>query len=49
VAYWLEDKKKTTKIGFREIERKKGEKKEKVKVRVSRKFKDKHGQNILIN
>ncbi|CAG8754943.1 7575_t:CDS:2, partial [Ambispora leptoticha] len=35
------DKKKTTKIGFQETEKKRGEQVEKVKVRVARKFKDK--------
>ncbi|MEG7978655.1 MAG: hypothetical protein NY202_01765 [Mollicutes bacterium UO1] len=49
VAYWLEDKKKTTKIGFQETEKKKGDKTEQVKVRVARKFKDKKGNNLLID
>ena len=47
VAYWLEDKKKTTKIGFQEMEKKKDDKIEKLKVRVSRSFKDKKGNNLL--
>jgi ribosomal protein L24 len=41
VAYWLEDSKKTTKIGFSEKEGK--------KVRISRQFKDKKGNNLLID
>ncbi|KLL04664.1 MAG: 50S ribosomal protein L24 [Mycoplasmataceae bacterium RV_VA103A] len=41
VAYWLEDKKQITKIGFREKE---GQKK-----RVARNFKDKKGNNLLID
>lgn len=49
VAYWLEDKKKTTKIGFLETEREKDNKIEKIRVRVSRKFKDKKGNNILVD
>lgn len=49
VAYWLEDKKKTTKIGFQEMENKKDDKTEKVKVRVARKFKDKKGDYPLID
>ena len=49
VAYWLEDKKKTTKIGFRETEREKDGKVEKAKSRVSRRFKDKKGVNLLID
>jgi len=49
VAYWLEDKKKTTKIGFQETEKKKDNKTEKVKVRVSRQFKDKKGGHLLID
>lgn len=49
VAYWLEDKKKTTKIGFQEVEKKKGDKVEKVKARIARKFKDKKGVNLLID
>src|SRR5688572_12556293 len=48
VAYWLEDKKKTTKIGFQEIEKKKDDKIEKLKVRIARKFKDKKGNYLLI-
>jgi len=49
VAYWLEDKKKTTKIGFQEMEKKKNDKIEKLKVRVSRSFKDKKGNNLLVD
>jgi len=49
VAYWLEDKKKTTKIGFQETEKKKDDKVEKVKVRIARKFKDKKGNSLLID
>ena len=49
VAYWLEDKKKTTKIGFQETEKKKDNKTEKIKVRVTRKFKDKKGNHLLID
>jgi ribosomal protein L24 len=46
VAYWLEDKKKVAKIGFRKVEEKKGEK---TKLRIARKFKDKQGSNLLID
>jgi len=49
VAYWLEDKKKTTKVGFQETEKKKDDKIEKLKVRVARKLKSKKGDNILID
>jgi large subunit ribosomal protein L24 len=49
VTYWLEDKKKTTKIGFQETEKEKDGKVEKIRVRVARKFKDKKGNNILID
>ena len=49
VAYWLEEQKKTTKISFQETENKKDNKTEKVKVRVARKFKDKKGNNLLID
>jgi large subunit ribosomal protein L24 len=49
VAYWLEDKKKTTKLGFQETEKKKDDKTEKVKVRMARKFKDKKGNSLLID
>jgi hypothetical protein len=45
----LEDKKKTTKIGFQETEKKKDDKVEKMKVRVARKFKDKKGNSLLID
>jgi len=45
----LEDKKKTTKIGFQETEKEKDGKIEKAKLRVARKFKDKKGNNILID
>ncbi|MCE8167849.1 MAG: 50S ribosomal protein L24 [Candidatus Moeniiplasma glomeromycotorum] len=41
VAYWLEEKKGITKIGFQEREGK--------KVRISRQFKDKKGINLLID
>ena len=41
VAYWLEDKKRTTKISFQEKEGK--------KKRVTRNFKDKKGNNLLID
>ncbi|CAI2191908.1 17982_t:CDS:2 [Funneliformis geosporum] len=43
VAYWLEDKKKTTKIGYQATEKEKDDQIEKTKVRISRKFKDKKG------
>jgi ribosomal protein L24 len=49
VAYWLEDKKQTTKVGFQETEKKKGNEMEKIKVRVARRFKDKKGDSLLIN
>lgn len=49
VAYWLEEKKATTKIGFREVEKEKDGKNEKIKARVTRKFKDKKGNSILID
>jgi large subunit ribosomal protein L24 len=48
VAYWLEDKKKITKIGFQETEKKKDNKTEKAKVRISRRFKDKKGNHLLV-
>lgn len=49
VAYWLEDKKRTTKIGFQTTEKEKDGKIEKLKVRTTRKFKDKKGNNLLID
>jgi len=49
VAYRLEDKKKTTKIGFQKTEKKKDDKIEKVKVRITRKFKDKKDNYLLID
>lgn len=49
VAYWLEEQKKITKLGRQEITKKKDDKIEKVKVRVARNFKDKKGNNLLID
>ena len=49
VAYWLEDKTKTTKIGFQATEKEKDGKIEKVRMRVARKFKDKKGNYLLID
>jgi ribosomal protein L24 len=49
VAYWLAEKKKTTKIGFQTTEKEKDDQIEKTKVRISRKFKDKKGNHMLID
>ncbi|WNE41065.1 MAG: hypothetical protein mread185_000522 [Mycoplasmataceae bacterium] len=49
VAYWSEDKKGITKVGLQIIEQEKEGKSEKTKVRVSRKFKDKRGNNLSID
>jgi large subunit ribosomal protein L24 len=49
VAYWSEDKKGTTKIGFQTTEKEKDGENEKIKIRTARKFKDKKGNNLLID
>jgi len=49
VAYYSEEKKQITKIGWQTREIKKENQNELVKVRVSRKFKDKQGNNLLVD